>query len=76
MARTSKPNSQGSQFFIALDDLTANGTLDKAGGYVIFGEVIEGMDVVDAIAAMPNSGSPVNTALEPVPMESVTITRE
>ena len=31
------------------------------------------MDVVDAIAAMPNSGSPVNTALEPVPMESVTI---
>lgn len=76
MARTSKPNSQGSQFFIALDDLTANGMLDKAGGYVIFGEVIEGMDVVDAIAAMPNSGSPVNTALEPVPMESVTITRE
>ena len=73
MARApGQPNSQGSQFFIALDDLT--GSLDKAGGYVIFGQVIEGMDVVDAIAAMPNAGGLGNTAVEPVPMESVTIT--
>jgi cyclophilin family peptidyl-prolyl cis-trans isomerase len=64
-------NSQGSQFFIALEDLS--GSLPTAEGYVIFGQVIKGMDVVDAIGAMPNSGSPVNTALEPVPMESVTI---
>jgi cyclophilin family peptidyl-prolyl cis-trans isomerase len=71
MARTREPNSQGSQFFIALEDLT--GSLDKAGGYVIFGEVIEGMDVVDEIGAMPNSGGQSNTALEPVPMTSVTI---
>jgi cyclophilin family peptidyl-prolyl cis-trans isomerase len=74
MARTAQPNSQGSQFFIALEDLT--GQLDKAGGYVIFGQVIEGMDVVDAIGAMPNSGGRSNTALEPVPMTSVTIARE
>jgi len=74
MARTAAPDSQGSQFFIALEDLT--GSLPKSGGYVIFGQVIEGMDVVDAIGAMPNSGSDTgNTALEPVPMESVTITR-
>ncbi len=72
MARTAAPDSQGSQFFIALEDLS--GSLPKSGGYVIFGQVIEGMDVVDAIGAMPNSGGDSNTALEPVPMESVTIT--
>lgn len=75
MARApGQPNSQGSQFFIALEDLT--GSLDKAGGYVIFGQVIEGMDVVDAIGAMPNAGGLGNTAVEPVPMESVTISSE
>ena len=71
MARTAAPDSQGSQFFIALEDLS--GSLPKSGGYVIFGQVIEGMDVVDAIGAMPNSGGDSNTALQPVPMESVTI---
>ena len=72
MARTAAPDSQGSQFFIALEDLS--GSLPKSGGYVIFGQVVEGMDVVDAIGAMPNSGGDSNTALQPVPMESVTIT--
>ena len=71
MARTPAPDSQGSQFFICLDDLT--GRLDKAGGYVIFGQVVSGMDVVDAIAAMPNGGEPANQALDPVPMTKVTI---
>ncbi len=35
----------------------------------------EGMDVVDAIAAMPNAGPPTNAALEPLPMAEVTVTR-
>jgi cyclophilin family peptidyl-prolyl cis-trans isomerase len=73
MARTPAPDSQGSQFFICLDDLS--GRLDKAGGYVIFGQVVSGMEVVDAIAAMPNSGEPANQALDPVPMTRVTIAR-
>jgi len=73
MARTAAPDSQGSQFFICLDDLT--GRLDKAGGYVIFGQVVSGMEVVDTIAAMPNSGEPANQALDPVPMTKVTIAR-
>ncbi len=73
MARTAAPDSQGSQFFICLDDLT--GRLDKAGGYVIFGQVVSGMEVVDAIAAMPNGGEPANQALDPVPMTRVTIAR-
>lgn len=44
MARTSEPNSANSQFFICLDDATF---LD--GQYTVWGEVIEGMDNVDAL---------------------------
>lgn len=47
MARTSDPNSATSQFFITLHD-SAKASLD--GKYAGFGHVIEGMDVVDAIA--------------------------
>lgn len=54
MARTNDPNSATSQFFINLVD---NDFLDIDGdyppGYAVFGEVLEGMDVVDAIAALP-----------------------
>jgi cyclophilin family peptidyl-prolyl cis-trans isomerase len=71
MARTPQPNSQGSQFFICLDDLRES--LDKAGGYVILGTVTKGMDVVDAIAAEPNSGPPANQALTPEAMTKVTV---
>ena len=44
MARSSLPNSAGSQFFIVVDDSTF---LD--GQYATFGSVISGMDVVDKI---------------------------
>ena len=47
MARTMMPNSAGSQFFIMHDDAPH---LD--GQYAAFGKVIEGMDVVDAIASV------------------------
>jgi cyclophilin family peptidyl-prolyl cis-trans isomerase len=76
MARTGQPNSQGSQFFIVLAD-SANAALTDPSvvyPYAIMGEVTSGMDIVDQIAAMPNSGSPSNTALNPIVMESVTIT--
>ena len=76
MARTSQPDSQGSQFFIVLAD-DANTPLTDPSvtyPYAILGEVTSGMDVVDAIAAMPNSGdSSGNQALEPVVMTSVTV---
>jgi peptidyl-prolyl cis-trans isomerase B (cyclophilin B) len=48
MARTSDPNSATSQFFITLHD-SAAWSLD--GEYAAFGVVVEGMDVVDAVAA-------------------------
>ncbi len=53
MARTSDPNSATSQFFINHID---NPFLDYAPdnvGYAVFGEVVSGMDTVDAIAAQP-----------------------
>jgi peptidyl-prolyl cis-trans isomerase B (cyclophilin B) len=72
MARTSQPHSQGSQFFIVLDD-AASQSLDQARTYVIFGNVVQGMDVVDKIAAMPNSGGQENRAINPVAMNTVTV---
>jgi len=78
MARTASPDSQGSQFFIVLSD-DANSALTDPSvqyPYAILGEVSSGMDVVDAIAAMPNSGANAgNAALEPVAMTSVTVTQ-
>jgi peptidyl-prolyl cis-trans isomerase A (cyclophilin A) len=52
MARTSDPDSATAQFFISVKD---NHNLDygiSGAGYAVFGEVIEGMDVVDKIAAV------------------------
>jgi peptidyl-prolyl cis-trans isomerase B (cyclophilin B) len=76
MARTGSPDSQGSQFFIVLSD-DANAALTDPSiqyPYAILGEVTSGMDVVDAIAAMPNSGADAgNQALDPVVMTSVTV---
>jgi len=48
MARSSSPNSAGSQFFLMHKD---SPHLD--GQYAAFGKVIEGLDVVDRIAATP-----------------------
>jgi len=53
MARTNDPNSATSQFFINVRD---NHRLDfgiSGAGYAVFGEVVEGIDVVDRIAATP-----------------------
>jgi peptidyl-prolyl cis-trans isomerase B (cyclophilin B) len=48
MARSQGIDTQGSQFFIVLDD-GAEPALKSANTYAIFGEVISGMDVADAI---------------------------
>ena len=47
MARSTDPNSAGSQFFIVTKDSTF---LDRE--YTVFGEVVEGMDVVDKIVSL------------------------
>ena len=68
MARTQVVDSATSQFFINLND---NHFLDHSGrdfGYAVFGKVTEGMDVVDAIAAVStgNSGGHADVPVEPV----------
>jgi cyclophilin family peptidyl-prolyl cis-trans isomerase len=55
MARLDAPGSATSQFFI---NLRPNHMLDygiRGAGYAVFGEVIEGMDVVERIAAVPTT---------------------
>jgi cyclophilin family peptidyl-prolyl cis-trans isomerase len=72
MARTEEPDSVGSQFFIVLDD-QARGALEVANTYQIIGKVVAGMETVDTIAAMPNTGGPRNAAVDPVAMDQVTV---
>ena len=68
MARTSNPNSATSQFFVNVVD---NKRLDTTGGgYAVFGKVIKGMDVVDAIRATPTGKK---NGMRDVPVETITI---
>ena len=71
MARSSQPNSQGSQFFIVLDDAAAV-PLESARTYAILGEVVSGMDVVDAIARLPRDSQ--DRPIDPPKIISTTVT--
>lgn len=56
MARTNVPDSATAQFFINYKDnsfLNHTSPTPNGWGYAVFGEVIEGMDVVDAMAKQP-----------------------
>jgi len=71
MARTGDPHSATSQFFINLiDNAFLNFTAEsmQGWGYAVFGKVVEGMDVVDAMAgvATGNKGGHQNVPLEPI----------
>ena len=72
MARTNDPNSATNQFFINVVD---NGRLSQpisgGAGYAVFGKVVEGMDVVDAIK---NVATGVRGGMGDVPLEPVVIT--
>jgi len=75
MARTPDPHSASSQFFINTVD---NGFLDhrdktqKDWGYCVFGKVVEGMEVVEAIEGVPTT---VKGAYRDVPAAAVVIRR-
>jgi len=75
MARTQLVDSATSQFFIntANNDFLNHGGHDF--GYAVFGKVVEGTDVVDAIEALPtgSKGFHQNVPVEPVVIESVSI---
>jgi peptidyl-prolyl cis-trans isomerase B (cyclophilin B) len=56
MARTNDPHSASSQFFVNLSDnafLDHSAPTPQGWGYCVFGRVVDGMKVIDAIAAVP-----------------------
>jgi cyclophilin family peptidyl-prolyl cis-trans isomerase len=79
MARRQDPDSASSQFFINLAD---NAFLDHQAptmtgwGYAVFGRVIAGMDVIDAIAQSPTgvAGGMPDVPVTPVVVESARVT--
>ncbi len=76
MARTMDPHSASAQFFINTKD---NAFLDYPGqdgwGYAVFGKVVEGTDVVDAIEKVPtgNKAGHSDVPVEPVIIEKAEI---
>jgi peptidyl-prolyl cis-trans isomerase A (cyclophilin A) len=71
MARTPAPNSAGSQFYITV---TATPFLDgQQPPYVVFGQVIEGVDIVQKIGKTPTA--PGDRPLTPVVINKITIER-
>ena len=78
MARTSVVDSATSQFFINLVDndfLNFRNPSPAGFGYAVFGQVTDGMEVVDAIAKVPtgNAGYYQDVPTEPIIIRKVTI---
>ena len=74
MARTSAPHSASSQFFI---NTTNNGFLNNdqaqdGWGYAVFGKVVEGQDIVDAIGAVKTGRKGFH---DDVPLDDVKIVK-
>ena len=74
MARTGDPNSATSQFFInVVDNLFLDGEPDAPrSGYAVFGQVVEGMDVVDKIRAAETKPAGMH---ENLPVKPIFITK-
>jgi len=78
MARTQNPHSATAQFFVNVSD---NAFLDytapnsRGWGYAVFGKVVKGLDVVDAIVQVPTGdrGPFQNVPITPVVIEDVRI---
>ncbi len=78
MARTSDPHSATSQFFINVADndfLNFTAPTPSGWGYCVFGQVVEGMDVVDAIkgAATTTRGGHQNVPIDDILITAVRI---
>ncbi len=73
MARTSDPHSATCQFFINTNDndfLNFSAKTERGWGYCVFGKVVEGQNVVDAIEKLPTTRL---SGYSDVPRETVTI---
>ena len=75
MARTQAPHSATAQFFINVADnafLNFTAPTMQGWGYAVFGKVVKGMEVVDAIAAVPTTS---HYPHQDVPVEPVIINK-
>lgn len=75
MARTMDPHSASAQFFINIADnnfLNHTAKTSQGWGYAVFGRVVEGMDVVNRIKAVPTTRKGGH---QDVPVEDVVITK-
>jgi len=78
MARTQDPHSASAQFFINTKNnafLNHKSKTPEGWGYAVFGKVIQGMDVVDAISRVKTGarGSMENVPIEPVVITKTTV---
>jgi cyclophilin family peptidyl-prolyl cis-trans isomerase len=75
MARTNDPNSATGQFFVNLADNAALDATLTSPGYTVFGSVVEGLDVVDQIAAVPTGtqGDFTDVPVTDVVIQSTTV---
>jgi cyclophilin family peptidyl-prolyl cis-trans isomerase len=71
MARTSDPHSANAQFFINAKDNSFLNPKSGNWGYAVFGNVIEGMDIVDKISKKPTG--PRGRFSQDVPIENIEI---
>lgn len=75
MARTNDPHSASAQFFINVADnlfLDHRAKTPDGWGYCVFGRVVDGMDVVNAIKGVPTTRSGY---MQDVPSEVILVTR-
>ncbi len=73
MARTGDPHSATSQFYINLVDNTRLDPNPQRWGYAVFGRVVEGLEIVDAIAQSPTG--PAGMFPRDVPRTAIVISR-
>ena len=74
MARGNDPNSNGGQFFIVYDDTSLP---TQGGGYSIFGNVTNGLAILDAVAAKGvNGGSGDGAPAQPISILSVSVKKQ
>ncbi|MBB2891765.1 peptidylprolyl isomerase [Flexivirga oryzae] len=74
MARGDDPDSNGGQFFIVYKDTQLP---TNTGGYSIFGKVVDGMDIVNAVAKTgTNSSTGDGAPTQPISILKVTVTEK
>ena len=74
MARTGEPDSATSEFFInVVDNLFLNYASAASPGYAVFGKVVQGLDVVDLIRAVPTGTRATDPKYPDFPLTDVVI---